>query len=174
MQWTSVALVAGDHWMTALVASEDRRVLDIVNDKGSEYLSLVEVRLYVSADLAEPVATLPKAIVPKANITFLMITEERHEAPRKRANFFVRKDHYEVFATVPGFEVKGYVHLNARTDGLAYLIKLNREGATFFPVTDSSVSQMGPFSEPSHAPVTLVNKAHLDVFYLSDTLTHPS
>lgn len=160
--------------MTGLVATEERRVLDILNDRGSEYLQLVEVHLYLSADLAEPVATLPKAVVPKNNVVFLMITEERHEAPRKRVSFFVRKDHYEVFATVPGFEVKGYVHLTARMDSLAYLSKLNRDGSAFFPVTESSVSQMGPFGEPSHAPVTLVNKAHLDVFYLSDVPSVPT
>ncbi len=155
--------------MTGLVATEERRVLDILNDRSSEYVQLAEVRLYLSADLAEPVATLPKAVIPKANVVFMMITEERHEAPRKRVSFFVRKDHFEVFATVPGFEVKGYLHLTTRMDGLAYLVKLNRDGSTFFPVTDSSVSQMGPFSEPSHAPVTLVNRAHLDVFFLSES-----
>jgi len=173
MHWTSIALVAGEHWVTGLISTEERRVLDIVNDRQSEYLQLAEVRLYLSADLGEPVATLDKAVLPKASILFLMITEERHEAPRKRVSFFVRKDHYEFFATVAGFEVRGYVHLTQRTDMLGYLTKLQREGSQFFPVTDTSVAQMGPFGEPSHAPVTLVNRTHLDVFYLSEAPSAP-
>lgn len=168
MQWTSVALVMGEHWITGLLATEHRRVLDILNDKTSEFLTLAEVRLYQGSDLGEPLFALPRSVVPKARIALLLITEERHEAPARRATNFVRKDHYEVFLTVPGLEVKGYVHLTQRVDPIAFLSRLGRDGVAFFPVTDATVSQLGPFGEPAQAPVAVVNRQSVNLFYLGD------
>lgn len=169
MQWTSIALVTDENWLTGLLATEHRRVLDIVNDKTSEFLSVAEVRLYRGSDLGEPLVTLPKAVVPKHRISLLLITEERHEAPAKRASNFVRKDHFDVFLTVPGLEVRGYLHLGTRTDSIAYLARMNRDQVCWFPLTDATVAQLGPFGEPAQAPVALVNRAFVNLFYLSET-----
>lgn len=171
MLWISVVLVVGDHWVSGLVSADGRRLLDMLNDKTSEFLTLTEARLYLAVEMTEPAATLPKAIVPKANIVFAMLLDESHEAPRKRATSFTRKEAYETYMTVPSLEIKGYVHLLQRADPAGFMLKLAKDGLSFFPVTLSAVSTVGPFGEPTAAPVTLVNRAHVDLFYLADTPT---
>lgn len=171
MLWIPVVLLVGDHWVSGLIANEGRRLQDVLNDKISDYLYLTDVRLYPTAEMTEPVATVPKAVVTKANIKFAMITNEGHEAPRKRVTAYVRKDAYEVYLTIPGLEVKGYVHLVSRIDPGMFLSRMAKDGVAFFPVTQSAVSAVGPEAEASHAPVTLVNRVHVDVLYISESPT---
>lgn len=171
MLWIPVVLLVGDHWISALIANEGKRLQDLLNDKTSEHLTLADARLYLTAEMTEAAAVLPKAVVPKDNIVFAMITDDHHEAPRKRANSFIRKELFEVYLTIPSMEVKGFVHLHQRSDPSGFLTRLAKDNITFFPVTQSAVSAVGPLAEASHAPVTLVNRLHVDIFYLAENPT---
>lgn len=171
MLWIPVVFLVGDHWISGLVSHEGRRLQEILNDKTSEYLTIHEVRLYLSMEMTEPVAQLPRATVPKANVIVAMLADDTHENPRRRAASFVRKDTYLVYLTIPRMEIKGHVHLTQRSDPGTFLVRLAKEGTSFFPVTQSTVSAVGPLAEPTEAAVTLVNRAHVDLIYLSETPT---
>ena len=168
MQWISVVVVAGDHWMSAVVQADGRRFLDVLNDKSSEILTVEEPRIYLGPEMTEPVVELPRAAIPKHNIVIAMLMDPDHEAPRKRAAHFVRKDTFDAYLTIPGFELKGYIHLSARTDAATFLSRLAKENTPFFPMTASSVSALGPLGEPAHAPVTFVNRSFVDLLFIAD------
>lgn len=169
MVWISVVMLVGDHWVSGLVVADGRRFQDILNDRTSDYLGLSDARIYLAADMADPAAVLSKAQVTKANIVLAMLHDDNHEAPRKRATSFIRKDRHEAYLTVPGLEVKGYMHLLQRTDPNTFLARLAKDGHSFFPVTQSTVSAVGPLAEASQAPVTFVNRVHVDLLFVSDT-----
>jgi len=165
---TPVVLVADQHLIRCGVPTDGKRLLDVLNDKTTEFLRLLEPQLSPMTDPQMRVAAFARGLVPKPNISLALIIEEKHEAPQKRANMMVRKNTFEVYVTVPGYEVRGFVHSERALEPLDFQARLVREGQVFFPITEVTLTPVGPLGEPFRAPAAMVNRNRLGLFFLAD------
>lgn len=161
----SVVLLTYEHRFTATVTTGGRRVLDILNDRTTDYLHIHDVQVFRSFAPETRVASFPDAVVRKEDLSLVLITGERHEAPEKRLYAFVPKKPHHVFITVPGYEVQGRMLLTGAAEPVSILA---RETGEFFPVTQATVSDVGAAGAPIEAPVVLINKATVALFYVGE------
>ena len=107
-----LVLYVGDHRLAGAIKNSGYRLLDILNDRMSEFLELYDVR--VAADGAEPGNSLTQAVVAKARITLAAVLGDQHEAEERRRFSAVEKSQHPAFAIVDGFEIRGAMHLEGR------------------------------------------------------------
>lgn len=166
-----VLLIAGQHFVQASVGTEGKRFLDVLNDKGSEYLKLGDNRVSWSHAPEQWLGEWPRGLLAKANVSAVIPFETEHEAPQKRHNMMVRKDRHEVILTLPDYEVRGFVHLVTKLGPLEYQAQLVRDGQTFFAVTDVALTHRALPGEPLRAAVALINRQRLGFFQLVEPTT---
>jgi hypothetical protein len=160
----SVVLITHQHRIAGAVQTKGKRLLDVLNDKTTDYLDIRDVQVFRGTDTETCVAAFPEALALKADISLMVVLAEKHEAPRKRLYGFVRKRPYPVFITVPGYEIQGRMHLTGPPEPLAVLA---RETDVFFPVTQATVSQVIT-GEPLEVSVVMVNKTCIGLFSLGE------
>ncbi len=163
----AVILITYEHRFTGQVPTGGRRLLDILNDRTTEYLHIHDVQVFRSTDTGTCIAAFPEAVVRKADLSLVLITTEKHEAPEKRLYGFVPKKLYHVFLTVPGYEVQGRLHLTASSPEPVAV--LARETSEFFPITQATVSQVDGAAGTLQVPVIIVNKTSITLFYVGET-----
>lgn len=161
-------LITGQHMVQAAVAPEGKRILDVLNDKTSEYLKLVDPSLAWSRDAERGLGQWQRGVLLKANLTAVVPFDTEHEAPQKRQNLMVRKARYEVVLALPDYELRGFVHLAAPLGPLEYLAQLARDGMHFFPITDATFTHEALPADPLRAPVAMVNRYRMGFLQLGD------
>jgi len=157
-------LVTNEHLLSARVPLRGHRLLDVLNDRSTAFLSVTDVQVF-RRQCNTCIATLPKALVQKTNIALAIPAIDKHEAPGQRSRTFVSKRRYHASLIVLGYEVRGELALSGTDDSLGALCQ---ELGTFFPVPDGAVSFDGTQFGRSHAQVVIVNKEHLSLFQLGD------
>lgn len=162
---TAVILITHEHRFTGTVPTLGQRLLDMLNDKTTDYLHIHDVQVFRSTDPETCIAAFPEAVVRKADLSLAIITGEKHEAPEKRLYAFVQKRAYHVFLTVPGYEAQGRLHLPRSAEPVAVLA---RDTDTFFPITQATVSRVGS-DERLEVPVIIINKESVALFYVGET-----
>jgi len=140
-------------------------MLDLLNDRTTEYLHIHDVQVFRSSAPEARIASFPDAVVRKEDLSLVLIIGERHEAPEKRLYAFVPKRPHHVFITVPGYEIRGNMFLTGAAEPVSILA---RETGQFFPVTQATVSGIGAVGEPIEAPVILINKDTVALFYVGE------
>lgn len=168
----SVELITHEHLFTAHVYTRGRRLLDMLNDRTTDYLQINDVDVHRYSAPTECVASFQEAVIHKADLHLVIITGEEHEAPTSRLFSFVQKTPYHVFLTVPGYEVRGTMHLleQREPDPIAVL---THETSTFFPVTQATASQAWTGAHVLSRPVVMVNKFSLSLFYIGEEPVNP-
>jgi hypothetical protein len=161
-----VELITHEHRFEATVYTRGQRLLDMLNDRTTDYLGINDVEVHRYSAPEECIAAFPEAIIRKNDLHLVIITGEKHEAPVHRLFGFVQKIPYHVFLTVPGYEVRGVMHLAARRTPNPIAV-LAREMGTFFPVTGATASQAWTGEDVLTCPVIMVNKHSLSLFALS-------
>ena len=150
-----LVLYVGDHRLAGTIKNSGYRLLDILNDRMSEFLELYDVR--VAADGAEPGNSLTQAVVAKARITLAAVLGDQHEAEERRRFSAVEKSQHPAFAIVDGFEIRGAMHLEGSPDAQ---LALTGELDTFFAITGASVFHPSSGHREA-AQVVMPNKADL-------------
>jgi hypothetical protein len=163
----AVILITYEHRFIGRVPTGGQRLLDILNDRSTDYVHVHDVEVFRNTDPETCIATFPEAVVRKADLSLVLITGEKHEAPEKRLYGFVPKKLYHVFLTVPGYEVQGRLHLALSSPEPVTV--LARETGDFFPVTQATVSQVGGAGGSLQVPVIIINKASIALFYVGET-----
>lgn len=164
---TFVELITHEHRFTATVYTHGQRLLDMLNDRTTDYLGINEVEVHRYSDREACVASLPQAIIRKDDLHLVIITGEEHEAPTQRLFGFVQKFPYRVLLTVPGYEVRGTIHLTDQHEPNPIVV-LSRQTGTFFPVTRATAAQAWTGADVLTCPVIMVNKHSLSLFALSE------
>ncbi len=164
---TYVELITHEHRFKATIYTRGHRLLDMLNDRTTDFLEICDVEVRRLSTPDECIATFEEAIVCKDDLHLAVITGEAHEAPAQRFFGFVQKIPYNVFLTVPGYEVRGVMHLSdpRRPNPVAVLA---RETGVFFAVTAATVFQVLTGEEVFSCPVIMVNKRSLSLFALSE------
>ncbi|MBC7236426.1 MAG: hypothetical protein H5T69_11350 [Chloroflexi bacterium] len=165
---TSVNLLVDGYLITGEVKTEERRLLDILNDDSSDYVSLDQARIYRLDAPDEPVVTLDTILVNKRSLNLAVVTAERPAPPRQRELLYVEKQINRAFITVPHCQVWGQVHLPYSPFPVTPESYLTRDADAFFPITQAEVrsDESSYRLERGAAQVVLVRKAAIGVFSL--------
>lgn len=164
---TYVDLMTHEHRFTAVVYTRGQRLLDMLNDRTTDFLQINDVEVYRYSVPEQCVATIPEAVIRKEDLHLVVITREEHEAPAQRLFGFVQKVPYHTLLTVPGYEVRGTIHLTRQREPNPIAV-MARETGRFFPVTNATASQALTGQEVLSIPVVMVNKRSLSLFYLGE------
>lgn len=136
---TLVIAAVTDHLLTGTMPNRCNRVLDTLLDAGTDYLRLLDVKIYQLHDRERPISRQSDAIVEKSKLTMLMIPEDETRVQKfQRLGHGSQKRSVSACVLLPGFAVEGSIHLGLRaSDSLSAL----RQGLNdFFPVTDAVVA----------------------------------
>lgn len=153
-------LATHEHLLTAKVPTHGQRLLEVLADPNTDFLSVHDVRIFRRrGDTC--IDTLPNAVIRKANIALALPAGAKHEAPRKRSTSYVAKKKYAAFLVVLGYEVRGEIHLKNVDDPKVLLCQ---EFRSFFPVPHGNVSFAGTRCGERESQVVLVNRDLVSVF----------
>ena len=162
----SAIVVTNEHLLSGQVSARGRRLIQVLNDTTTDFVSMQNVRVMRRAGGA-CVATLPSAMVLKRNIALAIPANDQHESPEKRRDNFVHKRRFNAFLIVKGYEIRGQVCLKGTEDPLAALC---HELGAFFPVPGGSVAFSGTSCDEQHRQVIVVNREYVSVFHLGEPL----
>ncbi len=159
----SAILVTPGHMLKCKILVRGQRVLDILNDGGSEYLRVCDVLVF-RKDGTRCSFQPQEAVIPKANIHLAILSGSKHEAPEKRAVAFSSKDQYEALATVDQYEIHGRIHMKGHPDGTSFL---TREASRFVPITQARVCHPGAQESDARPRLVLVQTRAIDMLHVS-------
>ncbi len=170
---TSVMMITHQHRLNCILPTGGQRLKEILNERTTEYLQIIDVQVFHSIDTDVCVANLPDAIISKSSICLVIIPTEKHEAPEQRMLKRIKKNLYDTFLSVLSYEVQGTIHSidppysPQLTDYLVHNLK------NFFPITNATISQVNSSAKPLKAPVVIVNKTHVGIFSICETPIKP-
>jgi len=157
-------LVTSEHLVYAKTSVGGRRFLDVLSDVNSDFLRVRDAQVFQRRGDA-CIASLPKAVVRKANIALAIPASHDHEAPQKRRDTFVSKRRYNAFLIVMGYEIRGELALKGTNDPISVL---SHELGEFFPIPQGTVCFAGARNERAKAQVVIVNKKFVSLFHLEE------
>jgi len=150
--------------LSATVLVYKRRLIDILGDRTTDYLDLVDIYVSRVNSPGSIVATYPKGSLVKQEINFILlssltesISKDRFYAPNRVA--------LSIFVTVPSFEISGKFQWLGDLD-----IKkiMATEVQKFLPVLDGT-ARNAHFPEVTYeGPALLVNKAKIEVLCMDE------
>ena len=158
----TIILVAGQHSYSGLLDNRGLRVLDILNDPGTEFLHLTKVavhRKFFETDVKH----LGEVTLPKVGVDFVLLEQGKHEAPLRRQNARVEKRSYSAFAVLGDYEIQGTLMLSGSPDPVR---ALSRELSTFFPMTHAKLSVRGAPKDPVAAGIALISKSKVSLLHI--------
>ena len=158
---TSVIVFTGDHLLSGSIDTRNVRVLDILNNSGTDYLTLQDVELVRSSQADVRVAAMREVVIRKEKLALVINTTMRREAGQKRIDTFSQKQAYRAVLGGAGFDGEGWLHVAKHSDSVT---TLTHQLGSFFPVTDAHLWCGG--AKPLHASVVFVNQSLLGFFYV--------
>jgi hypothetical protein len=166
-----VTLLVGSHLLTGSVITSGRRLLDVLNSKVGEYLTVDDVQVYDMGaadgfEASSSLATLPHALVAKGSIQLVIIHGEKDQDREPREEMRVEKRACAAFVTVPGVALRGTVHVPyspyhpITPEGF-----MARDADRFFPVTGAEITAAcgGLRLQEGSVQVALVRTAAIEV-----------
>ncbi len=118
-----VILVVDNHWVLGKLMTSGQRVLDILNQSTTDFLTLYDAKVFASTNRKACIAELPDTVVPKVKLSLLIIPTEKFEVSRSgRAHAIIEKRKSSSFAIVADYSVQGTVHLTTRACDSLYAL----------------------------------------------------
>jgi hypothetical protein len=158
----TILVIAGQHSFSGKLANRGLRVLDLLNDVSTEFIQLSDVAVH-RRFFDGSIKQLPDATIPKAIVDFVLIEQDKHEAPLRRQHALVEKRSHSTFAVVGNYELRGNLMLKGSPDTIG---ALTREFSAFFPLTDTRLSIVGGCDEPVAVGVALINKSKVSLLQI--------
>jgi hypothetical protein len=136
-----------------------RRLIDVLNDRLTDYLDLVDVYISRINNPGDIVATYPRGSLIKKELVFILLSDETEGASKER--HFGTRDHVPIFMTVPSFEIHGQFQWGSSDLDVRKL--LAAEAQIFLPVLEAKAANSLLPQVTFQGPVALVNKAKIEV-----------
>ena len=167
-------LIAADFFthtyrISARADTRKRGLADHLNDQLTSYLKLHNTFVSRLHKPSEIVANYNLASLRKDGITFVILAAEKETSERHKYGYFA-KQLYDVFLTVPSFEIKGKLRVIGKLDVHALLVK----------GTETFISISNPMASPCLFPditftggTVLVNKSRIELFCVSEVPSSP-
>jgi hypothetical protein len=151
--------------ISARADTRKRSLANHLNDRLTSYLELHETFVSRLHKPSEIVASYNLASLRKDSITFVILAAEKEMSERHAYGYFA-KQLYDVFLTMPSFEIRGKLQVTGKPDLHAFLVK----------GTENFISISNPVASPCLFPdisftggTVLVNKSRIELFCISET-----
>ena len=154
----------GSYRLSASVLVYKRRLADVLGDRITDYLDLVDIYVSRINNPGEIVATHQKGSLVKDEITFILLSSEVEGISKER--FYVpSRVSLPIFLTVPSFEIHGKFQWMG---DLEVKKILTTETQKFLPVLDAASTNSHFPKVTFEGPIALVNKTKIEVICIGD------
>ncbi len=155
---------SGSYRFSASVVVYKRRLIDVLADRMTDYLDLVDIYVSRINNPGEIVATYPKGSLVKEQIDFILLSSETEGTSKER--FYVpNRATLPIFVTVPSFEIQG--KFQWMTD-----FEVKKIMATdihkFLPVLEGTATNAYFPQVTFQGPILLVNKIKITLLSVGD------
>jgi hypothetical protein len=158
----AVQIIAGRHAFTGSLEHSSIRVLDVLNNAGTEFLR-IHVAVVCRGLGGTPIGEFAEITVPKSSIECVVLTEERHEAPLQRRYALVEKQSHAAFVLLAHHELRGEIMLGRTLDPIHLL---NGAASNFFPVVSATLSSADPAIPCVNAKVAFINRTKVAALHV--------
>ena len=150
--------------LSASVLVYKRRLIDILGDRTTDYLDLVDIYVSRVNSPGNIVTTYPKGSLVKREINYILLSSLSESISKDRF-YTPNRVTLPIFITVPSFEISG--HFQWLGD-----LEVKKIMATdvqkFLPVLDGTARNAHFPDVTYEGPALLVNKAKIEVLCLGD------
>ena len=136
-----------------------RRLIDVLSDRMTDYLDMVDIYISRINNPGSIVATYQKGSLVKNEITFILLPDEVEGTSKER--FYTLRDNIPIFISVPSFEIHGQLQWGANELDIKKILSL--ETQNFLPVIDATASNSLLPEVAFQGPMALVNKTKVQV-----------
>ena len=145
---------------SASIVVYKRRLIDVLSDRMTDYLDLVDIYVSRINNPGSIVATYQKGSLVKNEVTFILLSDEKESKSKER--FYSNRDNIPIFISVPSFEIHGQLQWGG---GHELDIKkiLSLETQNFLPILSATASNSLLPEVAFQGPVALVNKTKVQV-----------
>jgi len=150
---------AGSYRYSASVIVYKRRLIDVLTDRTTDYLEMVD--LYVSRinTPGDIVATYPKGSLVKSAIDFIVLPTETEGISKER--FYGNRTNLPLFLSVPSFEIMGKVQWGQSELNLKKLLAADTQ--KFIPILEVTATNSMVPKVTFTGPMALVNKSRIQI-----------
>ena len=154
----------GSYRLSASVMVYKRRLADVLGDRMTDYLDLVDVYISRINNPGEIIATYHKGSLVKNEINFILLSSEVEGTSKER--FYVpNRVSLPIFITVPSFEIHGKFQWMGDLE-----IKkiLTTDTQKFLPVLDANSANSHFPKVTFEGPIALINKSKIEIICIGD------
>jgi len=151
------------HRFSASVVVYKRRLVDVLGDKITNYLDLVDIYVSRNNNPGEIVGTYERGSLVKQDINFIILSNETQAVSKERF-YAPSRVSLSIFVTVPFFEIQGLFQWLGDIDVRKIL---TTETQQFLPILNASA--VSPFFPEANfqGPTALVNKSKIELLSIS-------
>jgi hypothetical protein len=154
----------GSYRFSATVLVYKRRLIDVLGDRMTDYLDLVDIYVSRINNPGEIVATYQKGALIKEEINFILLSDEAEGISKER--FYVpNRVSLSIFLTVPSFEIQGKFQWMGDVEVKKIL---TTETQKFLPILDATSSNSLIPKVNFQGPLALVNKAKIELLCIGE------
>lgn len=165
----TILAVVGQHSLFGVLQNSEVRVIDVLNDPGTDFIRLKEA-IICRGIHGECVERAPELTVHKGVLDFVLLETGKHEAPVRRQHTWVEKELHEALLLVGDYEIRGTLMLRKSSD---VVTAVNRELSNFFPVTTARLSTVNTAKGPIAAGLAIVNKSRISLLHFQRSGERP-
>jgi hypothetical protein len=155
----------GSYRLSASVLVYKRRLVDLLGDRTTDYLDLVDIYVSRINSPGNIVATYQRGSLVKHAINFILLSSEAESVSKDRF-YTPNRVSLPIFIAVPSFEVLGQFQW---LGDLEVKKILATDVQTFLPIIEAT-ARNAHFPEVTfQGPALLVNKAKVEVLCIDDT-----
>ena len=144
---------------SASIVVYKRRLIDVLGDRMTDYLDLVDIYVSRINNPGSIVATYHKGSLVKNEITFILLSDEIEGKSKER--FYSMRDNIPIFISVPSFEIHGQLQWGAKELDIKKILSI--ETQNFLPVTQATAANSLLPEVAFQGPMALVNKTKVQV-----------
>ena len=154
----------GSYRFSASVLVYKRRLADVLGDRITDYLDLVDIYISRINNPGEIVATYHKGSLVKDEINFILLSSEVEGISKER--FYVpNRVSLPIFVTIPSFEVHGKFQWMGDLDVKKILTSDTQK---FLPILDASTANSHFPKVTFEGPIALVNKSKIELICIGE------
>lgn len=147
------------HRFSATITIGNRRLVDVLNDRLTDYLQLHNVYVSRIHKPGEIVGTVKLASLLKRNLSFIVLASDEGVLEPKYSTY--GRSIEDVLITVPSFEVSGKLEIIGKFD-LKAILTIGT--TTFMPILGGRTVNASHPDVTFSGPIVLVNKGAVEFF----------
>lgn len=149
---------------SASVVVYKRRLVDVLSDRLTDYLDMVDIYVSRINNPGDIVATYEKGSLVKKEINFIMLPSEAEGISKER--FYSSREDVPIFISIPSFEIHGQLQWGAAELDMKKILAIDTQ--QFLPILEATASNSIYPDVTFQGPMVLVNKTKVQVLCLDN------